>query len=190
MKGICVLLAALLVLMLAGCIEAPETPTKATEPTVTEPVETTPATIETVKPCLHEWQVDLNKPHTATCTQAGLEYYICTLCQEGKSEDKPALGHNWEITGYISGDCGTGILYEQRCFACWAKREITITPEEHAYDWENPGRTEPATCTKDGFRYVYCTTCGDRTMEVLPATGHEVGEGGICTRCSIAIPSE
>ena len=186
MKRIIGIVSVLLALvLLAACdveIEKPTQPTtEATEPATVAP--TQPAPTETVKPCVHQWELNENKPHTATCTQAGLEYYICTLCKEEKTEDTKPLGHHWEIMGYVSGDCATGILYDQRCATCWATRQYTTKAGEHTTDWENPGRTVQPTCTADGFRYAYCTTCGHRSEEILPATGHTPGADGLCTVC-------
>ena len=40
-----------------------------------------------------------------------------------------------------------------------------------------------ATCTEAGSKTYTCTACGETKAEEIPALGHNVGEGGICSRC-------
>ena len=43
--------------------------------------------------------------------------------------------------------------------------------------------TVDATCTEAGSKTYTCTACGETKAEEIPALGHNVGEGGICSRC-------
>ena len=43
--------------------------------------------------------------------------------------------------------------------------------------------TVDATCTEAGSKTSTCTACGETRTEEIPALGHNVGEGGICSRC-------
>ncbi|MFQ8808358.1 MAG: cadherin-like beta sandwich domain-containing protein [Oscillospiraceae bacterium] len=43
--------------------------------------------------------------------------------------------------------------------------------------------TVDATCTEAGSKTSTCTACGETKAEEIPALGHNVGEGGICSRC-------
>lgn len=194
-KLVCLLLA---VLLLAGCVtriggpvekpdgqKLPSVPGGETETTAAPQETTAPAPTETVKPCEHEWEPHPIRPHTATCVKAGEEFFLCKLCKAEKSEEKAAVGHYWQNYSYIAGDCTTGVTHRQLCVTCGAERNHTSELAQHTPDWENPGRVVAATCTDDGFRYAYCTVCGARAMETLPATGHSYADGK-CTGCGEA----
>ena len=46
-------------------------------------------------PCDHDWQAsDGTLP---TCTRPGSASYVCSKCQQTKTEALPALGHNWQV---------------------------------------------------------------------------------------------
>ena len=49
--------------------------------------------------CNHKWQI--NEEKKATCTEDGEIEYICEYCEKYRSENIPALGHNWD-TGTIT----------------------------------------------------------------------------------------
>ena len=172
-------------LLLCGCVGSDKAPTTAP----TDPNQTTEATVpaETVKPCVHEWELDPAKPHTATCTEEGQEFYICKLCKATKAEPKPAQGHWWLRQTWLSGDCTTGMTYLEACGNCSAIWHHKLAAGEHDYDRENPGRVQEPTCTEDGFRYVYCKSCGERLKETLPAA-HTPDENGLCSLCGAACP--
>lgn len=194
-----ILCASLAALLLAACGTAPAAGNNAdttapsqnlnlveSRPTevVTEP---TTVPTETVKVCVHEWVEHPYRLHTARCTEDGEEFFICALCREEKAEPKAALGHAWVRERYISGDCATGITYHERCRNCGWERNYTTKAGEHNIDWENPGRVQEPTCSADGFKYAYCTVCGERELQTLPAT-HKPGEDGKCTACSADCP--
>lgn len=164
--------------------------TKPTAEPATVPT-TEPAPTETVKVCEHEWVEHPYRLHTARCTEDGEEFFRCKNCGEEKAEKKAAIGHYWVRERYISGDCATGITYHERCSNCGWERNWTTKAGEHNIDWANPGRVQEPTCTADGFRYAYCTVCGERAMETLPAA-HKPGTDGKCTVCGedCPIPTE
>jgi hypothetical protein len=196
MKRSVLVLGLVLTLLLCACDHAlPAPSTTAATTTVTEPLSPTvpsgPAVTQpTEAPCSHEWVLDENRPHTATCIDEGKEFYICTLCGEKKSEVKEAVGHNWANIRLVSGDCESGMTYHQRCRSCAAERDTTYKAGEHLPDLENPGRTYNPTCTEEGFTYFYCELCGERLKEVLPATGHSYGEDGLCAVCGEEKPAQ
>ena len=53
------------------------------------------------------------------------------------------------------------------------------------HTYEAVGEVEPATCTKGSYQQYQCTDCGGWKDEFLSeATGHTLGEDGICTVCN------
>lgn len=63
-------------------------------------------------PCDHDWQAsDGTLP---TCTRPGSASYVCSKCQQTKSEAIPALGHNWQVKQTVTTQYDdTGQLVQQ-----------------------------------------------------------------------------
>ena len=113
----------------------------------------------------------------ATCTEAGEETTVCSLCGEIISTKEIAtLGHDigeWIITkqptctekGVESRECS-------RCHEILETREIdTIT---HIFgEWKIE---KEATCVEDGNEQRVCEDCGEVDTRVIPALGHDYGE--------------
>lgn len=46
-------------------------------------------------PCEHDWQK--GEATVPTCVRPGSASYVCSKCQQEKTESIPALGHNWQV---------------------------------------------------------------------------------------------
>ncbi len=113
----------------------------------------------------------------ATCTEAGEETTVCSLCGEIISTKEIAtLGHDigeWIITkqptctekGVESRECS-------RCHEILETREIdTIT---HIFgEWKIE---KEATCVEDGSEQRVCQDCKEVDTRVIQALGHDYGE--------------
>ena len=97
---LCILLAVLSALVLAGCSKPTDTvPQDNKEQETQKTTEEQPEE----KACVHEWVLDSD---TATCTTDGIKTFVCKLCEEHKTENSPAHHHeDYETSGYCE-TCG------------------------------------------------------------------------------------
>lgn len=85
--------------------------------------------------CEHDWQK--GEATVPTCTIPGKASYVCTKCQQTKTESIPALGHNWQVkqtvtTQYDEGGNltqeGYTIFECSRCHEQYKSTDGTIPP--------------------------------------------------------------
>ena len=130
--------------------------------------------------CQHDW-VETGRV-APTCTASGSISYKCSICQDTKTEDVDALGHDypdqWTVTkpatctekGVETRVCANDPTHVET-------REIAIDPEAHVWgDWTV---TKPATCVDKGSRTHTCTICHaneSEDIEIDLVNGHEWGE--------------
>lgn len=125
--------------------------------------------------------VEVVNVESATCTDAGLKTWSCSVCGEVlKSEAIPATDHEWEAVkaevptceaaGYINYAC-TNVVNGHTCGA--TKSEV-IPALEHKWV-KIADQCKPATCTEDGFDYFVCANegCEKTKTESVKATGHD-----------------
>lgn len=63
-------------------------------------------------PCVHDWQK--NDATIPTCVRPGSVTYVCSKCQETKTESIPALGHNWQVKQTVTTEYDdTGQLVQE-----------------------------------------------------------------------------
>ncbi len=121
----------------------------------------------------------------ATCSEAGLKTYTCTVCKETKTEALSATGHSPVTDEAVAPTCtAKGKTDGSHCSVCHAVilAQSVIPATGHSYD-EGTVTTE-ATCTTDGIRTYVCATCGDKKTEAIPAAGHtEVTVPGTAPTC-------
>ena len=141
-----------------------------------------------------------------TCTEAGNENTICTVCGEVVgSHTIPATGHtagDWEVkTPATCTEAGEEI---QKCTVCGTEvnsREIPATGHT-VTDWTV---TNEPTCTEEGEQTGVCDVCGNTVTEAVAALGHDVAEWevtkeatcteagsrtGVCARCEETVTEE
>ena len=141
-----------------------------------------------------------------TCTEAGNENTICTVCGEiVGSHTIPATGHtagDWEVkTPATCTEAGEEI---QKCTVCDAEvnsREIAALGHDVS-EWTV---TDEPTCTEEGEQTGVCDVCGNTVTEAVAALGHDVAEWevtkeatcteagsrtGVCARCEETVTEE
>lgn len=126
----------------------------------------------------HTWDVG-TVTKAATCTEAGIKTYTCTLCAATKTEELPATGNHecTELRDVREATCAedgyTGDLY---CRDCGTKLQTGKTIAKKAHTWDAGVITTPATCTEKGVKTYTCTSCGGTKTNELPSTGHKQKE--------------
>ena len=114
-----------------------------------------------------------------TCETAGTTTYTCSVCNETKTESKPAAnGHNY--TGAVtSNNNGT---HNIACVNtnCTKTSQVSCTMED-------TGVAQAATCTTTGTMNTECSVCHYTSTRTIDATGHRY-ENGKCKVCGAAEP--
>ena len=112
----------------------------------------------------------------ATCTSEGSVTTECTVCGHKYTETIPALGngHDYKLIEFTSLGCVTSQYELYECSQCGIQKyENIVVAEGHTYDTCD---TVSPTCTQDGNRTFYCTTCNETITEILPKTNHDKNE--------------
>ena len=126
-------------------------------------------------PCDHDWQAsDGTLP---TCTRPGSASYVCSKCQQTKSEVIPALGHNWQVKQTVTTQYDdTGQLVQQLLTEYYEMKE-------------NGGKMTMATNSRRRPRRNSGRSTGRRAMPCPP--GHPPrGRTGTSTCSSAAGPGK
>lgn len=136
-------------------------------------------------PDKHTWD-DGEVTKKATCTEAGVRTYTCTLCGETKTETIGKLAHTPAEAireNEVTATCTTEGSYDEvvKCSACGG--EISRTPRTTAalgHKAETiPGKAPTATETglTEGSK---CSVCGEilKAQKTIPATGGGSTGGG------------
>ncbi len=153
--------------------------------------------------CEHVEKVIKTSP---TCTEAGLEKTVCSLCGKVLSEKTlAATGHDMHWVTDSKATCDKEGYKHQECKNCGLKTDenTVIEKKEHNFEWKVD--TE-ATCENIGVRHEECTECGlvrsanteygeirEHKYEeyTTPATHHSNGESyKRCSYCGKKIDEE
>lgn len=161
----------------------------------------------------HDWD-DGEVTTAPTCTSTGVKTYTCNVCEGTKTEDIPALGHDYsnEFTVDLEATCTEAGSKSKHCSRCDSVTEVTTIPAlGHALVYDNAGGNrhtvscercnadfgteqhawddgvvvkEP-TCTVIGYKSYLCTLCNLRMEDEIPATGHTmVVDDGVAATCT------
>lgn len=134
--------------------------------------------------CEHSEETEGKAEHTwdggevttpATCTEAGLKTYTCTVCSATKTEVIAATGHSWnsgDVTVPVS--CLVDGITIYTCTVCNATKQETTLATGHV--WNDGEVTTPAGCLTDGTTTYTCTVCSAIKTEPIAATGHSYSE--------------
>ena len=128
---------------------------------------------ETIEKKAHTW--DEGKiTKNATCTEKGIKTYTCIVCNEIKTEEIPATGHqHTELRNVKEATCAkAGYTGDTYCKDCNTKLNSGETIEKKAHTWDEGKITKNATCTEKGIKTFTCTVCESTRIEEIPATGH------------------
>ena len=120
-----------------------------------------------------------------TCTEKGVKTFTCS-CGETKTEEIPALGHDWNEPSYTWKDDNSACTAQRSC-----KRDASHTESETMKPAETV--TKEATCTEKGEKSLKATFANEAFAEQsktaeIPALGHDFAHGR-CTRCDEKDPN-
>ena len=139
------------------------------------PVDPVPVDPVPVDPGEHEHNWVETGSVAATCTEDGVRYLTCSICNEATSQVIPATGHSYgEVVVTKPATCTEEGTTAQTCANCGDVLTAVIPATGHSYG--EVVVTKPATCTEEGTTAQTCANCGDVLTAVIPATGHSYGE--------------
>ncbi len=151
----------------------------------------------------HTWD-DGKITTPATCTEKGVKTYTCTTCDEQKSEEIPALGHDygdWTSLNasqhqrvckndsahiekadheFDEGKITTEPTYTKEgiktytCKDCGYTKTEKVAVKSHSHNYKGEVTKQPI-CTEKGVKTYTCTICGDRYTKDIPVLGHDYG---------------
>ena len=118
-----------------------------------------------------------------SCTEDGVQKYICSVCGDEESSVIKAEGHIYEIITREATCTQEGGTFNF-CYICWDEVGIETTPalgHDKVYNGNYPG-----TCVTAGKEYYRCTRCNEHFTEEGEYGDHYlVGcewENATCTR--------
>ena len=120
-----------------------------------------------------------------TCTEKGVKTFTCS-CGETKTEEIPALGHDWNEPGYTWAEDNSSCTAQRIC-----KRDASHTESETVKPAETV--TKEATCTEKGEKSLKAIFTNEAFAEQsktaeIPALGHDFAHGR-CKRCDEKDPN-
>ena len=125
-------------------------------------------TVAAVYTWSHTYSVTTVAP---TCTVAGLETSVCSVCDDVHEEPISALGHNWFVTeekaalceaeGFIHYGCQNG--------ECQETKEDIVAALGHTWTMISEIK---ALCEADGSQHFDCENCEKEKTEIVKAIGH------------------
>ena len=133
----------------------------------------------------HTWD-DGEVTTPATCEEKGEKIYICTVCNETKTEEISATGHqHTEIENKKDSTCSeAGYTGDKVCKDCNTVIETGTVIAKKGHTWNNGEVTEKPTCEEVGVKTYTCANCGNTKTEDIPATGHtEVKDAAVEATC-------
>ena len=120
-----------------------------------------------------------------TCTEKGVKTFTCS-CGETKTEEIPALGHDWNEPTYTWKDDNSECTALRTC-----KRDASHTESETVKPAETV--TKEASCTEKGEKTLKAAFTNEAFAEQsksaeIPALGHDFAHGR-CKRCDEKDPN-
>ena len=64
--------------------------------------------------------------------------------------------------------------------------KLDTSKKVHFHKWEQTGTLKQPSCTAEGSGTFTCSECKQTKTDSIPALGHDVGDGGVCSRCGKA----
>ena len=117
----------------------------------------------------HSWDAGVETT-APTCTAAGVKTFTCTVCGETKTEEIPALNHDFsvEVTPEVPATCETaGTTAVMQCSRCNETEggDPIPAPGHTVTTWE---LVEKATCSTEGKETGVCDVCGETVEQAIP----------------------
>ncbi len=116
----------------------------------------------------HECNYVLQGGTPATCTEGGVEYYECTLCDDFYRSTISPTPHSWDDGTVLQEQtCETSGIIQYRCTRCPETKTTETSALGHNYGrWQ---KVKEPTCTEDGLEIQECSRCNSVKEKVLPA---------------------
>lgn len=118
-----------------------------------------------------------------TCTEAGLEERVCSICGERETRPIAPMGHTEVTDPAVAPTCTeSGLTEGKHCSVCGEiLTEQTVLPATgHSFE---SVVTAPA-CESIGYTTHTCTACGSSYMDtIVPATGHSYEDAVTAPTC-------
>lgn len=101
-----------------------------------------------------------------TCTEKGSKTYTCTVCQETKTEEIPATGHqNKEVRDKKAATCTkAGYTGDTYCKDCGELLETGKETDALGHTWGKGKVTRKSTYTAAGQLTYTCSRCGEKRV--------------------------
>lgn len=113
----------------------------------------------------------------ATCTEAGSEKRVCSICSAEETRSIEALGHKfgeWTVTKKAT--CTEKGSQTRTCSVCQATETQDIAALGHSFGkWVV---TKEATRTEEGLKTRTCSVCSATETQVIPALGNRPSNPG------------
>ena len=137
----------------------------------------------------HAWEYTGVK-QAATCTETGLNGYICHDCGRTKTEAISMIAHSWD-SGRITTapKCKTSGIRTYTCTSCKGTKTETVAATGHSAGvWTV---AQAPSCAIDGTEVRKCKNCG-LWMEyhVLDAIGHSFGNWAAASAATVFSPKK
>ncbi|MBQ6380101.1 MAG: hypothetical protein IJJ41_00680 [Clostridia bacterium] len=110
-----------------------------------------------------------------TCTAEGETTYVCTRCQQSRTEAIEALGHSfksWTIRSYPT--CTENGEKFSKCTRC--HETITESIAAYGHSWSEWDVNVEPKCEEPGSYSRYCLICADEEFEPIDSLGHDMQE--------------
>ena len=117
----------------------------------------------------HTWDAGVETT-APTCTAAGVKTFTCTVCDETKTEEIPALNHDFsvEVTPEVPATCtADGATAVMQCSRCTEQQGGDPIPStgHTVTTWE---LVEKPTCSTEGKETGVCDVCGETVEQAIP----------------------
>lgn len=142
---------------------APETPEEPSEKPSEEP-----------KECVHVWP-DEWFAKQGTCTEPGIQYRNCTLCNEMEYELIGAKGHSYGDETVVAPTCSGEGYTTKTCKVCGFEL-IDNKVDALAHTYGDFTEKLAPTCTEAGSKERTCSVCNYVDKVVIDALGHDYKE--------------
>ncbi|MCM1567851.1 MAG: fibronectin type III domain-containing protein [Roseburia sp.] len=133
-------------------------------------------------PAPHTHTYDVGRvTKAATCKEAGVKTYTCTVCGETKTEEIAKLTTHTYDAGKITkaATCKAAGVKTYTCTVCGGTKTEAI-PKLTAHTYDAGKITKAATCKAAGVKTYTCTVCGGTKTEAIPKlTAHTYDAGKI-----------
>ena len=132
--------------------------------------------------CTHNWRLDYEKSVAATCEKDGSNVYVCSRCNQTKSEKITKTGHDFVKAEETPATCEEKGVIVDRCSVCAEEKRTETAALGHTY---KVTKTTKATCLEAGSETSKCSRCSHVKTEELKALGHDfskfISSSATCT---------